>query len=227
MLNVAPTIRHLTFINEMSIHRYSFLAIMLYCLIAQAAVLSAQNAPDSKWSQLLGRWEVVQYSEQGLQVDKKRPALPQARDVYQHVRRMRARTWYGFEYENADEYSRRRAREFERWEERDSTREVKRIADAIETPYFAVFFPDSTLALYNKDEQGRVTFPESRRFVFSPKTMSVDVYPPGMLPPPQPIGGWVDRLEIQILVLTDTRMLLFVPEEAEVVELIKTAYTLP
>lgn len=211
----------------MATHRSFVFTALLYCLIAQAAALSAQNTPDPKWAQLLGRWEVVQYSEQGLQVDKKKPALPQARDVYQHVRKLRARTWYGFEYENADEYSRRRAREFQRWEERDSTREVTRIADAIETPYFAVFFPDSTLALYNKDDQGRVTFPESRRFVFSPKTMSLDVYPPGMLPPPQPIGGWVDRLEIQILVLTDTRMLLFVPEEAEVVELIKTAYTLP
>ncbi len=161
-------------------------------------------------------------------MDKKQPARTQAIEVYRQVQKLRARTWYGFDYENADEYSKKRAREFQRWEERDSTKEVLRIAEAIETPYFAVFFPDSTLALYNKDaSSSRVSFPESRKYVFSPSTMSIDLYPPGIVPPPVPVGGWMDRLEIQILFLSDNKMTLFIPEEAEIVELVKTAFNIP
>lgn len=202
-----------------------YLFSLLLC--AAAGAVFAQTA-SPKWEQLLGRWEVLQYSEQGVQVDKKQPAMRQAVEVYRQVQKVRARTWYGYDYDNADEYSRRRAREFQRWEERDSTKEVVRIAEAIETPYFAVFFPDSTLALYNKDAAtNRISFPESRRFIFSAKTMSIDLYPPGVLPPPVPVGGWNDRMEIQILFLNETRMTLFIPEEAEIVELVKTAFSLP
>jgi len=192
-------------------------------LLGSVNTLFAQaNIPAS----LLGRWEVLQYAEQGLQVDKKKPALPQAHEVYRHVQKERARTWYGYDYESADEYSKRRAREFERWELRDSIKEVNRIAEAIETPYFAVFFADSTLALYNKDATtGLISFPESRHFVFSPATMSIDIYPPGFLPSSG--GGWVDKWDIQVLTLSETRMTLFLPQEAEIVELVRTEFKLP
>ena len=175
---------------------------------------------------LVGRWEVVQYAEQGLQVDKQKTALPQALDVYRHVQKERARTWYGYDYESADEYSKRRAREFERWEMRDSTKEVHRIADAIETPYFAVFFADSTLSLYNKEAgTGLISFPESRHYVFSPANNSLDIYPPGY----QPVSGatWVDKWDVQVLFLSETRMTLFLPQDAEIVELVKTEFKLP
>ena len=204
------------------------IAFSLLLLLNVATIFGQNtNVAADKWPMLLGRWEVIQYSEQGVQVDKKLPALPQALSVYRNIQKNRAKSWYGFDYDYADEYSKRRAREFQRWEERDSTREVTRVAEAIETPYFAVFFPDSTLALYNKDESGRVSFPESRQYVFSPKTMSVDIYPVGMLPPRQPAGGWIERWEVQILSLTENTMTLFIPEEAEIVKLIKTEYTFP
>ncbi len=175
---------------------------------------------------LLGRWEVLQYAEQGLQVDKKKPGLAQAHEVYRHVQKERARTWYGYDYESADEYSKRRAREFERWELRDSIKEVNRIAEAIETPYFAVFFADSTLSLYNKEAAtGRISFPESRHYVCSPTTMSLDIYPPGYQPVPG--ASWVDKWDVQVLSLTETRMTLFLPQEAEIVELVWTDFKLP
>ncbi|NUO03728.1 MAG: hypothetical protein HUU01_24200, partial [Saprospiraceae bacterium] len=47
--------------------------------------------------QLLGRWEVIRYSEQGVQVDKKQAALPQAQAVYAHVGSHRAAIWYGYD----------------------------------------------------------------------------------------------------------------------------------
>ncbi|HAD15126.1 MAG TPA: hypothetical protein DCF33_22100 [Saprospirales bacterium] len=200
------------------------LAVLLFW--TNLVLSHAQNS--SKTNPLIGRWEVLQYAEQGLQVDKKQPAAPQALAVYRHVQKTRAKTWYGFDYDYADEYSRRRSREFQRWEERDSIQELKRITEAIHTPFFAVFFPDSTLALYNKDAAtNQVSFPESRHYVFNPATMSMDVYPPGMLPPPGRVGGWVDRMDIQILFLSDTNMTLFIPEEGEIVTLVKTEYTIP
>ena len=192
------------------------------CLSLQTMMSAQATGPVT----LIGRWEVLQYAEQGLPVDKKQPALPQAYEVYRHVQKERAKMWFGYDYEAADEYSKRRAREFERWEMRDSTQEVNRIASAIETPYFAVFFADSTLALYNKDAvSGHISFPESRHYVFSPKTMSLDIYPPGQLP----VQGmtYVDRWDVQILALSETRMTLFLPQDAEIVELVRTEFKLP
>ena len=178
---------------------------------------------------LLGRWEVLQYTEQGLQVDKKKPSLPQAQEVYRHVQKERARIWYGYDYESTDEYSKRRAREFERWELRDSTKEVERIETAIETPYFAVFFADNTMAVYNKDAfTGLISFPESRHYVFSPASMSLDIYPPNFQPMEEgDSGNWVDKWDVQVLFLSDKRMTLFLPQEAEIVELVKTEFKLP
>ncbi len=201
--------------------RFFIFSLLLLSTLGSAIAQSSKST-----NALVGRWEVLQYAEQGLQVDKKKPALPQAHEVYRHVQKERAQMWYGYDYDAADEYSKRRAREFERWEMRDSTKEVNRIAEAIETPYFAVFFADSTLALYNKDaDTGRVSFPESRHYVFSPGSMSLDIYPPGY----QPISGanWVDKWDVQVLSLSETRMTLFLPQEAEIVELVRTEFKLP
>lgn len=177
----------------------------------------AQSGTDSLTRRLIGRWEVVAYSEQGVQVDKKAPALPQAVKVYEHNRWSRAATWYG--YDPYEDLSRRENRAFEHWQQRDSSIEVRRVADAIALPSYAVFFPDSTLALYNKNPQTNlVTFPESRRYVFSPTTMSLDITLP---------GGYALQWQAQVLFLTDTRMTLFLPEEGELVELVKTAFSLP
>jgi hypothetical protein len=198
------------------------LSCFLLALTVQTA-LFAQNINTP----LTGRWEVIRYSEQGIPVDKKQDAMRQAVEVYRQIQQTRAQIWYGYDYEQASEYSKKRAREFERWEQRDSTKEVRRIASAISTPYFAVFFADSTLALYNKDaETGRVSFQEARQYVFSPSTMSIDLYPPGFVPPPQP-GNWSDKINLQIVSLTADKLILFIPEEAEIVELIKTPFTLP
>lgn len=170
---------------------------------------------------------MVRYAEQGVQVDKKQDAARQAVKVYRHVQEERALRWYGYDYEYSDEYSKKRARAFERWEQRDSTKEVRRIAEAIATPYYAVFFPDSTLALYNKNtETGQVAFQESRQYVFNAATMSLKVYPTGFLPPAAR-GSWIDRMNIQVISLTADRMILFVTEEAEIVELVRSDFSLP
>lgn len=201
---------------------YRILLLLILMFVALASVIGQTASKVS----LTGRWEILQYAEQGLQVDKKKPALPQAHDVYRQVQKERARTWYGYDYEFADEYSKRRAREFERWEMRDSTKEVNRIAEAIETPYFAVFFADSTLALYNKDSaNGLISFPESRHYVFSTATMSLDIYPSGYKP--MPGATWVDNWDVQVIFLSESRMTLFLPKEGEIVELMKTEFKLP
>ena len=181
----------------------------------------SQNAPSLQ--NLLGRWEVVGYSEQGVQVDKKAPALPQAVSVYNHVRKERLETWYGY-YED---YEERRTRALERWAIRDSTVEVSRIARAIAMPYYVAFFADSTMTLYNKDETTQtIYFPEVWHFVFSPSTMSIDLYTLPTSEEPffkSPYGKW----EVQVLLLTENRMRLFIPQEAEVVELRKTEFSFP
>lgn len=184
-----------------------------------AAGLFAQSAP-SPAAALLGRWEVLSYAEQGVPVDKKRDAAAQARAVYAQVREQRARNWYG--YDAAwDELSRRESRAFQRWAEQDSTVETQRLAEAIRTPYFAVFFADSTLSLYNKvPATNEIRFPEKRHYVFSPATMSIDVWAPGA---DAPYGKW----DVQIIRLEAERMTLFIPEEAEVVELVRASGTLP
>ena len=177
----------------------------------------AQRPADTLTAKLLGRWEVLTYSEQGVQVDKKASPLPQALQVYEHVRRSRAEQWYGyFEY---DDLSRRENRAFQHWVERDSAIEVNRIAQAIAMPFYAVFFPDSTLSVYNKDvATGRVYFPEARHYDFSPEHRSVSISLP---------GGFGVQWHAQVLLLTADRLTLFLPEEAELVELARTNFTLP
>ncbi|MEQ1745657.1 MAG: hypothetical protein ABMA02_09535 [Saprospiraceae bacterium] len=188
----------------------------LTCLALQ--MVSAQTgSPDSLTNLLIGRWEVTAYSEQGVRIDKKAPGQPQALRAFGHIRWERAKAWYG--YSPYEDLSRRENRAFEHWQERDSIIEVQRIADAIALPYFAVFFPDSTLAVYNKEAQTNlVTFPESRRYIFSPGTMGLDISLP---------GGYALQWQAQVLLLTADRMTLFLPEDGEVVELVKTAFSLP
>ncbi len=162
---------------------------------------------------LPGKWEVVKYAEQGVQVDKKLSAATQAQKVYEHIFRQRARDYYFY-----DEYSgERRTRAFERWIEEDRNRETNRLTEAIAMPYFAVFFADSTLSVYNKDTSG-IYFPEARHFTFAPATMSMDISYP---------GGAGIQWQAQILVLTRERMVLFLPEDAETVELVKVDDSLP
>ncbi len=162
---------------------------------------------------LLGKWEVIKYAEQGVQVNKKFDANFQAQTVYTHIARQRSQQYYGY---NAytDE---RRTRAFERWQEEDRDNEINRMTEAIAMPYFAVFFADSTLATYNKDTNG-IYFPESWHIIFAPKTMSMDIM--------YPSGGSV-RWQAQVLVLTRERLVLFLPEDAEVVELVKVDRELP
>jgi len=196
--------------------------IFLTCCTGVLAALFAlpaagQPAADTLTRKLLGRWEMLSYSEQGVQVNKKAPALPQALMVYEHVRWQRARQWYGFY--DADDFSRRENRAFEHWLERDSAIEVRRVAEAIAMPYFVTFFPDSTLSLYNKDAAtGQVYFPEARQYVFSPEHRSIRIFMP---------GGFALQWHAQVLLLTADRMTLFLPEDAEVVELVKTNYAFP
>lgn len=195
--------------------KFTGLFLALFCILQSAHTQTTAAPPTTL---LIGRWEVLSYSEQGVQVDKKQPAMPQAVAVYRHIGEERARNFYGYSAYD-DDLSRRRTRAFEHWAEHDSTIEVARIAQAIATPYFAVFFADSTLALYNKDAvTSAISFPEARHYVFTASTMSIDLLP-----------GQPDFLkhEVQILLLTETRLKLFLPETAEVVELVKTVFTLP
>ncbi len=193
------------------------LVLMLGLSLVLPAPVLAQRSSDTLISLLIGRWEVLGYSEQGVQADKKQPATPQAMAVYAHIRRQRAERWYG--YSEYDDYSRRESRDFERWSAIDSLQETDRVAEAIAMPYFAVFFADSTLALYNKEAvTSHILFPEAKHYVLWPESKSMDIYP---------VNTPFDRWQVQILLLTATRMRLFLPEEAEVVELIKTPFVLP
>jgi hypothetical protein len=196
-----------------------FSAIFALFLI-MATTLSAQTTRDPKTTQLLGRWQVIKYAEQGFPVDKTQNSLTQAQDVYGYIKLDRTKMFYGYDPE-MDELSRRATRRYQEWVIEDSTREVKRIAKAIEMPYFVVFFPDSTVSMYNKEtDTGHIYFPKAKRYVFSPSTMSIDMKP-------APIDVPMDKWEIQVLLLTDDRMVLFLPEQASIVELRKTSLIIP
>lgn len=194
------------------------LASLLLCTL----YTQAQTTPDQQLKNLIGKWELVRYSEQGVQVDKTQAALPQALKVYNYVRGQRARVWYGYDSDYSPDLSNRQRRNLERWAERDSTVEVNRVREAIEMPYFAVFFADSTLALYNKDpEDGSIHLPESRHFVFNPKSMSLDIFEASNY------SGRPVQWQAQVLELSAEKMLLFLPEDGEIVELIKRPFILP
>lgn len=191
------------------------LKITALFVLGTICTLQADGQSNGPANLLLGRWELLEYSEQGVQVDKQAPALPQAVTVYQHVRKQRAAQWYGFN----EEYGDRRTRAYERWEDRDSLLEVNRIAEAIAMPYFAVFFADSTLALYNKETTTqRVILPEARRYVWSAKTNSISIYQP---------GGYGIQWHAQIVALTADRLVLFLPEDGERVVLRRRDGELP
>lgn len=198
---------------------FAFNRLLLLLILVQMVAVPgfAQNPADPKLVLLLGRWEVVAYGELGVQVDKKQPALPQAIAVYRHIKPDRARQFYG--YSQYGDYSRQESRDYQRWIERDSIQEVARLKEMIETPTFAVFFADSTLAVYNKDAvTNYITSTRSWQFALSSATMSLDI---GF--------GYLayERWQGQILLLTATRLTLFLPHSAEVVELVKTPFSLP
>lgn len=164
---------------------------------------------------LPGRWEVVSYSEQGVYVEKKQDPIPQAVKVYQQVKAERAKRYYGFDAET-DELSRRASRAFKRWEVEDSTQEVKRVIKAIQTPFVAVFFQDGTLSLYNKDENGQITNVRDHQYSLTLNSLRME---PGPMYRPK----WF----VQILSLSEDQMRLFLPEEATIVDLVKTPFILP
>lgn len=195
-----------------------------FLLLPVALFISSAFEPAPQtletWN-LEGRWEVVEYAEQGLQVNKKQDPLVQAKAVYEQVRAMRAHSWFGF-YET-EEPNRKLLRAYDRWEERDSTAEVKRVAEAISMPYFVVFFPDSTMSSYNKElNTSRIYFPEARHYISRPATKSCDMTYPGASAP-YSYFQW----RAQVLEYSEQRLTLFLPEEAEIVVLVKTPYSLP
>ena len=199
--------------------------MLLYTLLFPVLLLfsdAVQPAPKTLDDlNLAGRWEMLEYAEQGLQVNKKQDPLVQAKAVYEQVRAMRAHSWFGF-YET-EEPNRKLLRAYDRWEERDSTAEVKRVAEAIAMPYFVVFFPDSTMSSYNKElNTNRIYFPEARHYISRPATKSCDMTYPGTSAP-YSYFQW----RAQVLEYSEQRLTLFLPEEAEVVVLVKAPYSLP
>lgn len=203
--------------------RNFFSVFVLACLLLGATGYTrAQTTPELQFKDLIGKWEVVRYSEQGLQVDKSQAALPQALQVYNYVRGQRARVWYGYDSDYSPELNNRQRRNLERWAERDSTVEVNRVREAIEMPYFAIFFADSTLALYNKDpKDGSIHLPESRHFVFHPESRSLDIFEASNY------SGRPIQWQAQVLELSAEKMTLFLPEDGEIVALIKRPFILP
>lgn len=199
-----------------------FSAVTIAGLLLCALYTQAQTTSDQHLKNLIGKWEVVRYSEQGVQVDKTQPALPQALRVYKYVWEQRARVWYGYDSDYSPDLNNRQRRNLERWAERDSSVEVNRVREAIAMPYFAVFFADSTLALYNKNQEtGAIALPESRQYVFDPKSMSIDIYEASSYP------GRPIQWQAQVLELSAEKMILFLPEDGEIVELIKRPFILP
>ncbi|MBK8554272.1 MAG: hypothetical protein IPL65_00190 [Lewinellaceae bacterium] len=191
--------------------------LMITLLCCCAGLLRAQQSPDVLREYLKGRWEVVGYAEAGVQVDKKQPAAPQAVKIWQKVRKERALYWYGYD----EDWDNRKPRKYEQWELRDSTLEVQRLIDAISTPYYAVFFADSTLACYNKvNDTGEMLFPEVHFYIFNPETQSIWIYASRLAPRYQ-------QWNAQVIMLNAEQMTLFLPEEGEIVHLVKTPYTIP
>lgn len=190
-------------------------AAKVLCLLIGAFSCSAAPAQDSAFS-LLGRWELLRYDEQGVPVDKKAPAAPQAARVYAQASAARARQFYGYDADY-ELLQGRRAGQFAEWLVADSLRETRRIEAAIRTPYFAVFFADSTLALYNKDSlSGLVSHAESWKYAYDGPSRSLDLWP-----------SRYERWDAQVLALTASRMLLFLPQAAERVELRRAPGELP
>jgi hypothetical protein len=190
-------------------------AAKVLCLLTSIFSGYAAAAQESPFS-LLGRWEVLRYDEQGVPVDKKAPAAAQAARVYAHAAPGRARQFYGYDadYESLQG---RRAGQFAEWLAADSLRETRRIETAIGTPYFAVFFADSTLALYNKDSlSGLVAHAESWKYAYDAPSRSLDLWP-----------SRYERWDAQVLALTAERLLLFLPQAAERVELRRAPGELP
>ncbi|MFN7119341.1 MAG: hypothetical protein ACK4TA_21260 [Saprospiraceae bacterium] len=189
-----------------------YLKLSLFFILFLVNTVNGQDTTALK-AYLLGKWELTKYAEQGVQVDKQQNAATQAQTVYQHVSEQRVLLYYGYDV-HADE---RRTRAFERWQAEDRTQETNRITQAVAMPYYVAFFADSTLATYNKDTLGTY-FPESWHFTFVPQTMSIDIGYPNR-------GGV--RWHAQVLTLTRERLVLFLPEDAEVVELVKVNNTFP
>lgn len=160
---------------------------------------------------LPGRWSVLVYSEQGIQVDKRLAPLPQARAVYNHIRQQRAETWQG----PGD----RQSKAFRKWEKRDSTEEVRRIIKAITMPYYIVFYEDGTVSLYNQDASSRRVYnAKNYRYQLSSdgKTISFNEKSPTKV-------VWM----AEVTALTKTQMVLFLPASSERVELRKIDFTRP
>ncbi|HNE28788.1 MAG TPA: hypothetical protein PLW66_06450, partial [Saprospiraceae bacterium] len=65
-----------------------------------------------------------------------------------------------------------------------------------------------------------ILFPEKRHYEYAPATMSIDIWQPNSL---SPYGKW----DAQILHFDERRLTLFLPEEAEVVELARADGDLP
>ena len=190
--------------------------LTLWLLWGLQSGLQAQAAKVAQ--QLQGRWELAAYSEQGVQVNKTGAAAAQAAAVYTHVAAQRKlQFWVGY----ADDYDQatRESRSFRRWAESDSLQETQRLQKIIELPYYVAFFPDSTLSGYNKDfVTGRVSNPEVWRYTLSADGQSIRI---------QDAHGFSVRWHAQILYLDDMRLVLFLPEDAEVVELKRAEYRFP
>jgi hypothetical protein len=183
--------------------------------VSSAFSLVAQSTPQEL---LLGRWEMAVYSEQGVQVNKLGDAAEQAAAVYQHIAEQR-RDQFWIAYADTYEQGIRDSRSYRRWAERDSLMETSRIAEAIAMPYYVAFFADSTLAGYNRHFiTGRVSQTEAFRYVLSKEGKSLAI---------KDNQGYVTRWHAQILYLDAERLVLFLPEEAEVVELRRAEYRFP
>jgi len=191
---------------------FSFLTLI--CLISGENTVFAQTTPP-----FIGKWEVLSYSEQGVPVNKKQAALPQAVTVYNVLKSERAHQWYG--YDEYTDYSRRENREFRHWMEEDSLRELHRLVEMIARPTYVVFFADSTLSFYTKNsERTRVVQSLSLHYKFDRNFMSLDIAPAIAM-------SYFGHADGQILFLDEKRMTLYLPETAELVELAKVEFSLP
>lgn len=167
---------------------------------------------------LLGRWELAAYSEQGVQVSKLGEPAAQAAAVYSHVAEQR-RLQFWVAYSEDYEYATRDSRSSRRWVENDSLLETTRLQEVIAMPYYATFFPDSTLSAYNKEfVTGRVRNPEAWKYVLSKDGKSLAI---------KDTNGYGVRWHAQILHIDELRLVLFLSEEAEVVELQRAEYRFP
>ncbi len=176
-------------------------------------LLAGPQLHPSETPTLIGKWAVVKYAEQGVPVDKTANPSAEAQKVYALIKEEKADRIFGW----MEPGNRRMQNVFLAWQVADSIAEVARLERIIPLPYYVVFFPDSTMSTYNYDPAtGKTENIGSWPYVYHESFQSFDYQ-----------TNSYTKSNAQILAFTQDHLTLFLPNTAEVVELVKVSYQFP